>query len=227
MSEFDAHSQDYDRKVNQALAFSGLRVDYFTKVKAAYLLDIIADAFGAARKVDLIDIGCGIGNYHPSLSPRVGRLAGVDVSADCIETARRRNGAVEYATFDGRILPYPDDSFDVAIAICVLHHVPVTDRPGLLNEVRRTLRPNGRLVIFEHNPSNPLTMRVVNNCEFDKNAVLLKRSECERLLNESGFSDVTSKFILTAPSFGRFTRKIDSMFSSLSFGAQYYTIGKS
>jgi SAM-dependent methyltransferase len=211
--------------VNAALAFSGLDVDFFTKVKAAYVQEILAETFGST-KVDVLDVGCGIGNYHPLLRLGLNRLCGVDVSSESLKTAAQRNEGVEYSHFDGTTLPFPDGSFDAAFAICVYHHVPLSNRAALTRSVRRVLRPGGIFMIFEHNPRNPLTMRVVNRCEFDRDAVLLKNEEAESLLSQENFTHVGSRHILTVPSFNKATRAVDQLFGGLRIGAQYYTSGR-
>lgn len=225
-AEFDPYSRNYDEVVNSSIAFSGLKVDFFTRAKAAYLADIIAAQFPGRRDVRILDVGCGVGNYHPYLQGKVGLVDGVDVSEQSIETARQRNPAVNYKAYDGLRLPYDDDSFDVAYAICVVHHVPPEQWPQFARELHRVLRKGGLALIFEHNPLNPLTQRVVSNCEFDANAVLLKAPTTETLLTDAGFSDVGTRFILTVPAAGQMTRRIDGLFSRLPLGAQYYTRGE-
>jgi SAM-dependent methyltransferase len=123
-------------------------------------------------------------------------------------------------------LPYPGGSFDAASAVCVFHHVPVANRVHLAQDVRRVLRAGGLFAIFEHNPLNPLTMHVVNNCEFDKDAVLLRRRETESLIEKAGFRDVDTRFILTLPAKGRIPRGVDRLFARIPLGAQYFTVGR-
>lgn len=225
-SEFDPYSGDYKALVNQSLAFSGLDVDYFTRVKADYLQDILRDSFGRTG-VDVLDLGCGIGNYHGMLRPALNSLTGIDVSGESIKIADASNADVAYRTFDGADIPFPDASFDAAFAVCVFHHIPVAARAALVADVRRVLRPGGVFIIFEHNPVNPLTMRVVNRCVFDKDAILLKKREAETLLSGAGFARVRSRFILTIPSFNRLTRGIDQLLGRVPLGAQYFSLGRS
>jgi SAM-dependent methyltransferase len=152
-------------------------------------------------------------------------MAGVDVSEACLATARGRTAGVEYSIYDGLHLPHPDASFDVVFSICVFHHIAIANRIPLAHDIRRVLRPGGMFAIFEHNPLNPLTMRVVNSCEFDKNAILLRSAEAETLMRETGFREVYSRFILTIPAKGSALRYVDQMFGRLPLGAQYYTVG--
>jgi ubiquinone/menaquinone biosynthesis C-methylase UbiE len=87
-----------------------------------------------------------------------------------------------FVHFDGTCIPFPAGHFDLAFLACVLHHIPHSEHVEILQEVRRVLRPGGALVIFEHNPYNPLTVRAVKSCPFDENAVLLRpgrlRAKC-------------------------------------------------
>ncbi len=223
--EFDPYSKDYKSLVNDSLAFSGFDVDYFTRVKAEYLKDILQATFNRTE-VDVLDLGCGIGNYHALLRPSLRSLSGVDVSSESIKIAKSRNADVSYSDFDGVTIPFEAASFEVVFAVCVFHHVPLNGRHRLIEEARRVLRAGGIMVIFEHNPINPLTMRVVNRCVFDKDAILLKSREAETLLADGGFRGVHSRFILTVPSFNKLTRVLDQAFGRLPAGAQYFSMGR-
>jgi SAM-dependent methyltransferase len=225
-AEFDGYSQSYDQTVNSALAFTGLKVDFFTKVKTDYLKDLIRSRFTDLSRVSVLDVGCGVGNSLSLLAQgAAGRLAGVDVSEACLATARERKAGVEYRAYDGLHLPHPHAAFDVVFSICVFHHIAIADRIPLAQDIRRVLRPGGMFAIFEHNPLNPFTMRVVNSCEFDENAILLRSGEAETLMQNAGFREVYSRFILTIPASGSTLRYVDRMFGRLPLGAQYYTVG--
>jgi SAM-dependent methyltransferase len=223
--EFDAYRNSYDAAVNEALSFSGLKVDFFTHVKADYLLDLLGGHFGSARAVHLLDVGCGVGNYHALLAGQVASVAGVDVSGECIERARERNPSVVYQHYDGRTLPFVDGAKDAAFTICVMHHVPPPSWAAFTAEMVRVVRPGGLVAVFEHNPANPLTRRVVDRCAFDKDAVLLKRRETEALLVGAGLEAVRSRFILSLPAKGRLLRAVDGLVSPIGLGAQYFTYG--
>jgi hypothetical protein len=81
-------------------------------------------------------------------------------------------------------------------------------------------------LVFEHNPRNPLTMRAVNSCPFDEDAVLLKAETTVRLLENAGFRDAVQRYILSVPAGNRMLRKVDSVFSRVPLGAQYYVSAK-
>jgi ubiquinone/menaquinone biosynthesis C-methylase UbiE len=225
-AEFDTYGGNYDEKVNASISFSGLKVDFFVRAKVAYMREVLAEDVGDLSGADILDVGCGIGNYHPHLLEALGSVSGVDVSSSCIDVARVRNPDVAYQTYDGIRLPYRDASFDAAYSICVMHHVPPGDWESFTREMRRVVRPGGIAVIFEHNPFNPLTRRAVSTCEFDENAVLLRARRTRLLLSRAGFRDVRSRYILALPAAGGLLHKVDRLFSRVPLGAQYYAVGR-
>lgn len=219
---FDAYGHSYASSVNDAVAFTGLSLDFVTKVKADYIVDLAIQHCGAHSHLSVMDIGCGIGNFHPLLKPKFERLVGVDISPVSIDLARENNAGVDYQLYDGHRLPYPNNCFDVAFTVCVMHHVPPDQWPDFTSEMLRVLKPDGLALVFEHNPANPLTMRIVNRCPFDADAVLLPRRRTINLLKDAGFRDVRARSILSVPPAGHLLRWVDRMFGRLPFGAQYY-----
>jgi ubiquinone/menaquinone biosynthesis C-methylase UbiE len=223
--EFDQYNESYDEAVNRAISFSGQKVESFTRAKADDLLRTIASHFNSPRHLNLLDVGCGIGNYHPLLIPFVGSVSGVDVSSACIAKAQERNPMVSYTAYDGDQLPFGDQQFDVTFCICVLHHVPPKRWPQFTREMRRVTRTGGLVVVYEHNPKNPLTRKVVRDCAFDRDAVLLTMAQTRQLLTTAGCSDVSTRSILTLPPIGGFVEKLDSLFAKLPLGSQYCATG--
>lgn len=224
--EFDQYDQTYDLAVNRAIAFSGQKVEAFTRAKAEDLLRTIVSNFDCPSQLGVLDVGCGIGNYHPFLIPVVGSVSGVDISRACIAKAQERNPAVSYSVYDGDRLPYTDKQFDVTFCVCVLHHVPPDRWQKFVNEMRRVTRNGGLVIAYEHNPKHLLTRKVVRDCEFDRDAVLLTMAQTRELLTNAGCSKVTTRSILTLPPAGRLVEKLDKLFAKLPFGSQYRAIGR-
>jgi SAM-dependent methyltransferase len=221
---FDTYKDTYSEAVDASVSFTGLSTDFFTRVKAGYILDVTQTHFGNPGELSVLDVGCGVGNYHSLLSPHFKALSGVDVSSACVETARGRNPAVEYKVYDGGTLPYESVSFDVAFTICVMHHVPPSQWQNFAREMRRVLKPGGLALVFEHNPRNPLTMRAVNTCPFDADAVLMRSDTTEKLFRAAGFNSVASRYILSVPAANGFLRRIDRLVARMPFGGQYYVV---
>lgn len=227
MSEFDSYRSTYNSQINSIVAFSGKDLDFFTRVKAEYLCEILDAKLPGSAPLDVLDVGCGHGNIHGFLlgASRQLRLSGIDMAADVIADARASHPSVDYSVYDGRKLPYDDDSFDAAYAVCVMHHVPPAQWTDFLAEMRRVVRPGGLVVIFEHNPANPGTQYIVRTCPIDANAVLLGRRRLVKLASGAGLDRAHGRFILFTPFQRRLFKWLDRRLGWLPLGAQYFVIG--
>jgi SAM-dependent methyltransferase len=221
-NEFDAYSESYRDAVERSIAFSRTELDFFTRAKVRELLSIAARRVGDPDGLSFLDVGCGPGETDRLLEGRVRCLTGVDTSAGMIEAAGRRNTWAEYQLVDtDAALPFATASFDVSFAICVLHHVEPRERARLVAEAARVTKPGGAVVIFEHNPWNPLTRRAVAGCEFDRNAVLVRRGESERLLRDAGLDGVDGAYIICFTRESARLQRVERLLGSLPLGAQY------
>ena len=223
---FDEYGETYDEAMKKSIGFMGQNHDYYTVAKVNRILDVIQRHHGDPRNRHVLDVGCGVGKTDRLLEPHIGPLTGVDVSSASVERAHRENPTVHYESYDGRILPFQNESFDVAFVICVLHHVLPEDRVPLLTEMKRVLKPGGLLLVFEHNPFNPLTQLAVARCAFDRDAQLLSRRLSGRLLNESGLSILEQRYILFSPFPFKGANWIEQQFHQIPLGAQHYVAGQ-
>lgn len=114
-----------------------------------------------------------------------------------------------------------DDRFDLILAANVFHHIAPAAREAELQRLLGVLAPGGRLIVFEHNPYNPLTRYVVSQCQFDEDAVLVSRSKFARLAFSCGFQVEAQAYFLFLPIRTRWTRKLDAALKGLPLGAQY------
>jgi hypothetical protein len=88
-------------------------------------------------------------------------------------------------------------------------------------------RPGGLVVLFEHNPLNPLTRRVVSRCEFDADAVLARSGTVAGLLDDAGLEVVDRRYILFFPKGGKRIARLERALHRVPFGAQYSVAGRS
>jgi ubiquinone/menaquinone biosynthesis C-methylase UbiE len=221
---FDQFASDYDATVQAAIGASGESVAYFAALKARLAR---SEAPASTRRV--LDFGCGIGNTSRALAAAmpVANIIGCDPSSDSIAVARRRsNGSVEFARSDETRLPFDDASFDLVVAACVFHHIERARQRHWVAEIARVLRPGGRFVLFEHNPLNPLTQRVVRSVPFDAGVVLLGRKESRRLLQSVGLRTRRSRYYFFFPRFLAALRMIEPILGWLPMGGQYYVVGE-
>jgi SAM-dependent methyltransferase len=226
-ADFDEYDDRYSEAVEAAIAFSGAGLDHFTAAKANVLLDLAGTSIGPPEGLRFLDVGCGPGETDGFLEGRVARLAGVDIAPKMLERARERNPWAEYRHLEpGAEIPFAAGSFDVCFAICVLHHVPVSQRPGLVAEMKRVCRPGGLIALFEHNPFNPLTRRAVAGCEFDRDAELLRRGEAAGLLRDAGIDVARGRYIVFFARNSPLRRWIEGRLGWLPLGAQYVVSGQ-
>lgn len=222
---FDSYDHSYDAVVQSSIDFSGLSHDFFMAAKADILRDLMASHFGSGHTATALDVGCGVGTFHPFARCMFSRLCGTDISAASIAQARRSHPDVEYQAYDGNILPYGDGTFDIAVTICVLHHVQPERWLGFLREIRRVVRPGGLLCVFEHNPLNPLTRLAVMRCEFDRDAVLLRAGQTRGLLKNAGLRHIDTRYFALLPWATPLMRRIEHGLRKLPLGAQYVACG--
>jgi SAM-dependent methyltransferase len=224
--DFDDFSDSYGDAVQRSIAFSGQDQGFFTDVKADLLVDLAARHVGDPASLSVLDVGCGVGLTDEAIGGRFGTLAGVDVSAGSIEAARRRGPGIAYRVYDGAHLPFPADGFDLAFAICVLHHVDPPGRAAFVAEMARVVRPGGCVFVVEHNPFNPLTRLAVARCDFDEGVVLAWRSRTDRLLAAAGLTRVASPYVLFFPWRAAMLRRTEARLGWLPLGAQYISIAR-
>ena len=111
---------------------------------APVLLDAAAVGIGHT----VLDVACGTGVVATAAVERVGpsgAVTGVDINPGMIAVAARTQG-VRWARADAARLPFPDGGFDRVLCQAGLQFVP--DRLGALREMRRVLRPGGRVALL-------------------------------------------------------------------------------
>ena len=105
--------------------------------------DVTFDAVAEPGPKTILEIGPGRGEFAERLQRELGaRVTAVDQSERMVELTAARG--VEAIVGDVQNLPFTDSTFDCAVAAWMLYHVSDLDRG--LSEVRRVLRPGGRLV---------------------------------------------------------------------------------
>jgi ubiquinone/menaquinone biosynthesis C-methylase UbiE len=104
----------------------------------------------------VLDVGCGTGSLALGAKDIVGswgEVHGVDPSPEMIaranQKARKARLIVQFKTGVAECLDYPDGRFDVVLSTVMLHHLPKAIRQQGVREMRRVLKPKGRLVAVD------------------------------------------------------------------------------
>lgn len=215
--KFDKYAETYQRHHGDAIAASGEGTDYFHDYKIACLKRL-----GLNQNQTVLDYGCGVGNLVERLLPLCASVSGYDTSLESLEECDRR---AEHAMLYRESSEIPQSAFDVVVISCVLHHVSPERRQTVMKDIYRILKPGGKVVVFEHNPWNPLTLQAVKKCAFDDDAILLSSNEIKNLLRTSQFIEIETKFIVFFPKALSFFRWLEPYLEWCPLGAQTLTVG--
>ncbi|MGH7628760.1 MAG: class I SAM-dependent methyltransferase, partial [Gemmatimonadales bacterium] len=104
----------------------------------------------------VLDVGCGTGSLAIAAKRRVGPFGsvhGIDASPEMIARARKKasKAGVDVTFTNGVVegLPFPDEHFDAVLSTLMLHHLPRTAREQCAREIRRVLKPGGRVLAVD------------------------------------------------------------------------------
>jgi 2-polyprenyl-3-methyl-5-hydroxy-6-metoxy-1,4-benzoquinol methylase len=216
--EFDAFASSYNEHLNHSVRISGDTSDYFAAYKAAFIARKIAPNGGK-----LLDYGCGIGLLAGHLNRRFPgvQIDGFDISHDSVSQIDKSLAQQGVFTSDLNVAGH---SYDVIVLANVLHHVKPANRADLLVDIRSRLAENGKLVIFEHNPINPLTRWAVSQCVFDEDAILLTSRELLRDLRSARLRVLARDFVVFFPRYLAWLRSFEPSLRWCPLGAQYAVI---
>ncbi|MGN9765706.1 class I SAM-dependent methyltransferase [Micromonospora sp. SD12] len=141
-------TSDYDRFANAYSAEneSNLFNAYYERPEMLRLA-------GDVRGRRILDAGCGTGPLSAALRAKGAVVTGFDASAAMVDLARRRLGedADLHVADLSAPLPFADAEFDDVVASLVLHYLE--DWSGPLAELRRVLKPGGRLILSVIHPA--------------------------------------------------------------------------
>lgn len=223
--EFDAVADIYEEQHANSIKLSGENPEYFARHKIALLHETVSAE--NLQSSNILDFGAGIGSSAPHLSALFpdSAITALDVSEASLKICAQRGlSRVKTLPYNGKAIPLPDNSQDIAFTACVFHHIDAADHVALLKEIRRVVKPGGIFALFEHNPWNPLTRRAVANCPFDENAVLINARLMRKRMALAGFSDMQCNYCLFFPKFLAPLRPLEKHLKWLPIGAQYMLI---
>ena len=192
--DFDKYTSDYNLLLQEGTGFFSKNDAYF----ARYKVDLMRSRLTQPVK-KILEYGCGIGRNIPFIREAFpqAEIIGTDISHASLEVARQDQPDIEF------IIEGDEASslcqFDLIFVAGVYHHVPVTERAHVSNLLYQRLNPFGNLFVFEHNPYNPVTRRIVSNCPYDDDAVLLQPKELRGHLSQAGFSNIHTEYCLFIP----------------------------
>jgi SAM-dependent methyltransferase len=219
--EFDQYAPDYKALLDRSVQMSGDSAEYFCEYKARY----VARAVGPRFCGKVLDFGCGIGLLSARLKTHlpVATIHGYDPSPESIRLVPPDLSA--QGCFSDRTADL-DTDYQLAVLSNVMHHIARAQRERTIVDIAAHLAPGGRLILFEHNPWNPLTRWVVRHCPFDEGVVLLPPREVLACFARAGLAVRRRDFIVFFPKWLSPFRALEPWLSWLPAGAQYAVVGE-
>lgn len=148
--QFDRLAATHDERVTRG---AGPYEDYEETLLA--IVGLVDPAVGENG----LDIGTGTGNLAGRLLERGAYMSGLDQSREMLAVCRSKFPQMETRLGNFLALPYPDHEFDFIVSSFVFHHLTEEQQPIALDELRRTVKPGGRVCI-----ADLMTLPSENNC---------------------------------------------------------------
>jgi SAM-dependent methyltransferase len=229
--EFDHFSGSYDQLLNDPIRdrFGSGGSEFFHVRKRDLIRAYFKRRRTDTRRLAYLDLGCGKGELASLLQGDFARVAGCDPSEGMLNAGELVSKGIQARVQDdpGRI-PFEDAAFDFVTAVCVFHHVPLSERLALMKEALRVLKPGGTLAIIEHNPYNPVTRLIVSRTPVDADAILLRSAETRHLFRDAGLKVDEQRYFLYFPEFlYRWLGGLETALAKVPLGGQYAVFGRS
>lgn len=222
---FDSYSKNYNELVNNAIRQTGYDADNLVSAKLHKLRSLFPSL--SEKPFRLLDFGCGVGNLYGQVLDffPTAIYTGVDPSKDSIRKARSRfQVAANFQEYDSR--EWEANGYDLIFSAGVFHHIPHAEHEALINKLSSLLNQGGRLVIWEHNPLNPVTQKIVKDCPFDEDAVLVPSKILKKHFTRVSLSNVQVIYTTFFPKFLSALNFMDPYLGWLPLGGQYLVTGQ-
>ncbi|GAM96460.1 possible methyltransferases [alpha proteobacterium U9-1i] len=179
---------------------------FWDRAARKYAASTISDPAGYERTLEraryylkpadvALEVGCGTGTTALRLAPSVARLAATDISNEMLAIAREKAQAqglanVEFVCAPADASPWPNASFDAAMAFNLLHLV--RDRPAVLGAIHRLLKPGALFIsktpsIQEMNPLIRLAVPLMQAIGQAPYVGIFSAEQLEREVEAAGF----------------------------------------
>ncbi|WP_300156657.1 class I SAM-dependent methyltransferase [Solidesulfovibrio sp.] len=216
-SDFDKFAKNYNSILSNSIHFSAEENLYF----AEYKVVLTASLVDTSSVNNVLDFGCGTGRslvflrkYFPK-----SKIVGYDPSQQSLQIAAKNNPGCLFSS-DWNALR--GKTFDLIFAANVFHHIPSDFQHTILCQCNGILDKRGSFFIFEHNPFNPATRWVFEQCPFDKNAEMISKGKMKKTAASAGLREIDEGYTLFFPCRLSFLRSIEVFLKKLPLGAQYY-----
>ena len=221
--DFDEYADRYEDLLSDKTKFFSTDVSYFSE----YKVELASENLPISRINTLLEFGCGTGRNIPFLQKYFPSavVSGSDISKLSINIAKKASPDVTF--FFESESSQNVGKFDLIFVAGVFHHIEIAKRLQTLAGLYERLNDGGYIFVFEHNPFNPITRSIVNNCDYDLDAVLLRPRELLGYLSKTGFVEIKRGYSLFFPPFlGSTFQSVERFLSWMPLGGQYWAKGR-
>ena len=146
-----------------------------------------------AKKLKVLDVGCGTGKLSRYLSEETGcDVTGIDTAPEKIEKARNNSDKVVFKVHSAEEMAFANSTFDVVVSLKVLHDIPSPEKA--LRESNRVLKESGRILIIDWvgvDTQSGVPIKKYFTQESDSHAKkYFTQERLEEMLSEAGFTDI-------------------------------------
>ena len=217
IGNFDEYINSYSADLQKALGGLGGESAYFARRKVQVLVKSLR---GKTPSV-ILDYGSGMGALIPHLReffPDT-QIWATDVSSLSLKHLQKSYPYVHIFSPE-ELQP---NSCDVVVLSCVMHHIPTQSRKAVVGSIQQALKSGGSLCVFEHNPINPITRRIVSSCVFDEGVELIQKRSLRTLIKGvGGFAPQRAGYFLFFPPALKAFARLESALSWLPLGGQHF-----
>jgi SAM-dependent methyltransferase len=216
--DFDKYAGDYDAILKDQLKFFSGDDKYFASYKVR-----LVRRYSVREPKTILEYGCGTGRNLPFFKEKfpAAEIFGADISAQSIAIAKAQNPFAHCAHLDDAFVQSAG-KFDMIFVAGVFHHITPNERAAVLRQIQGLLTAGGSVFVFEHNPYNPLTQKLVRECPFDADASLISMPQMRALMEDAGFVATVRRYTLFVPPALRGLIHLENYLGWLPLGGQYF-----
>jgi ubiquinone/menaquinone biosynthesis C-methylase UbiE len=113
--------------------------------------DLLLQLLDPKRDDVILDVGGGTGRISEIIAKKSDEVFCLEPSSEKVEFAQRARPEVKSFVATVEVIPFPDNYFDKVVVIMAFHHFQ--DQDKAIDEMKKVMRPNGRIVIQEIDPA--------------------------------------------------------------------------
>ena len=167
--------------------------EYFAELARKPFDREVLDEFAASVRAqgEVCEVGCGPGQIARYLKDRAVSIHGIDLSAEMVRAASRLNPDIAFAPGDMLALDAPNDSLAGVVSFYAIIHLPRGEVTKALKEMRRVLKPGGRLLVSYHGGEGELHRDEWYGQPVSIDVTLMTTEEMLGYLIAAGFEEAT------------------------------------